>query len=367
MKTATLYRWVMQAHSWLPYRLMRNGHAFPAWHYYLEVTRRCNLRCVMCQYINWLRETSPSVQREGELSGDEWRRVIDQTGRWSLLTFTGGEPLLRSDFLDLLEYAGRKRRVHFITNATLLDAARAQRCVTLAPRGMGGTGLNFIGVSLDGPEGLHDRIRAMPGAFAKVMSGIGEVVRQRRTLGKKCPMIHITSVIQARNVDVLPGMVEVAADAGAEVLNLTLEIRIFDLEGIGQKDPAAFDAEALSRPRIEPGRLAEALAQTRQAAAKAGIELRTPSMPDSEIVAYYDTGWDLGRFMCRNAWTTLIVGRTGDVYPCFLRKVGNVREQSLKSIWRNEAMRAFRRRFRGGLFNLCQGCCFIEYKGEARR
>jgi len=61
LTAASLYRAATKLHTAIPYHLSSGGYAFPAWHYYLEVTRRCNLRCQMCQYINWQRRLQRRV------------------------------------------------------------------------------------------------------------------------------------------------------------------------------------------------------------------------------------------------------------------------------------------------------------------
>ena len=131
--TSWLYDALQRAYSEAPYRAFKSGRAFPAWHYLFEVTRRCNLRCRMCQYINWLENATPEEQREGELTTEEWKHVIDQTGRISFITFTGGEPLIRPDFLELLAYASRKSHTHYISNATMLTEKAAEASVACAP------------------------------------------------------------------------------------------------------------------------------------------------------------------------------------------------------------------------------------------
>ena len=146
-----LYETAQRLYSEVPYRYFRSGYAFPAWHYYFEVTRRCNLRCRMCQYIDWLENTPAHGQAEGELSTEEWHKVIDQVGRFRFVTFTGGEPFVRKDFMELLEHASRKSRTHFISNTTMMPQDRAEQVVALAPARMGGMGLNFIGTSLEAP------------------------------------------------------------------------------------------------------------------------------------------------------------------------------------------------------------------------
>src|SRR5690606_28990644 len=99
----------------------------------------------------------------------EWLNVIDQTGKFSFITFTGGEVFVRRDFMDIIEHASSKRRCHFISNATMITEDKARRCAELAPSRLGFNGLNFVGTSIDGVGDIHDEIRAQQGAFEKSM------------------------------------------------------------------------------------------------------------------------------------------------------------------------------------------------------
>jgi len=360
------YRVATKAYALLPYYIARSGHAFPPVHYYFEVTRRCNLRCAMCQYIAWLRETPVSVQKEGELSTEEWERVIDDVQRLSLITFTGGEPLLRDDFLGLLERAGKRTRTHVITNGLLLDDERIEQAASLAPKRLGSLGLNFIGTSIEGPAEIHDAIRGLRGAFERTTGAIRNVAEVRKRTRKLCPMVHVTSVIQAGNVMHLHEMPRIVKEAGADVLNLTLEIRIFEIPGFGAHSPAEENPADVPFPSIPAEQLAEALRETREAAAREGVELRTPDMPDAAIVDYYSGKMPLRNFRCGSLWSNVIVSAKGDIHPCWLLRVANVRETSLREIWNAPEMRAFRRQTRQGLHPACVGCCFLVYRGRKR-
>jgi len=359
-----LYEAAQRFYSALPYKFMKNGYSFPAWHYYIEVTRRCNLRCKMCQYIDWLENVPIREQMEGELSTEEWLKVIDQVQRWSLITFTGGEAFVRKDFMEILSYASKRARTHFISNTTMLPEDRAEAVVALAPRRLGGLGFNFAGTSIEGPGDHHDEIRQMKGAWDRSMNGI-RMLRKFRELSKKqCPMIHVTTVIQEANVDVLHLMPAMIAEAGVDVLNLVTETRMHDLPEIGEVDPSSYNSDDLKWPLIDGRRLNEALDRTLAEANKVGVEVRMPRMPREELITYYDgTGnINLKDYECRNAWNTLIIGRQGNAYPCWLKNVGNVREQSLKELWNNAAIREFRQTCQKKLFAPCPGCCFLEHK-----
>lgn len=366
LSTAALYRLATKLHTAVPYHLSRRGYAFPTWHYYLEMTRRCNLRCVMCQYINWLKSTPTDAQMEGELAADEWFKVIEAMPRFALATFTGGEPFVRPDFLDILEHASARCRTHVITNATLLTEERARRCVECAPRRMGQVGLNFMGVSLDGPPDIHNGIRGLSDAFERSAEGVRLVHEIRRTQGKRCPMVHVTSVIQAANVDALHEMPRIVKELGADIFNLTLEIRNQDLPDLGVADPATYGGNDVPYPRIDPQRLAGALARTRVAAQRHNVELRMPDMPDTQIVKYYNGHMALADFRCGSLWTNIVVASKGDVYACWLKRLGNVRETPMARLWNGPEMRAFRCKTRQRLYAPCAGCCFQTYDGKRR-
>lgn len=361
---ARIYEVTQRFYSALPYHYFKGGYSFPAWHYYFEVTRRCNLRCKMCQYIEWLENEPAEKQKEGELTTGEWHSVIEQLHRFSFVTFTGGEPLVRKDFIELLEHAGLKARTHVISNTTMLTGERSVALVALAPKRLGGRGLNFMGTSIEGPGDRHDEIRRLEGAYERSISGVQRLCEHRERTGKQCPMIHVTTVIQKGNVDVLHHLPKLMKDAGVDVLNFVTETRMFELPGLGEVDPATYKLRDLQFPQIDRATLAEALDKTIAAAKACGIELRLPRMPIKDLLNYYDGGFKLGDFECRNAWNTLFVGRTGDVYPCWIRRVGNIRENSLQELWNNATMRDFRQTCQKRLFAPCPGCCFIEHKSE---
>ncbi|MCC6695157.1 MAG: radical SAM protein [Candidatus Hydrogenedentes bacterium] len=361
---ARLYRVVTRAYTALPYRFSRKAWGPPTWHYYIEITRRCNLRCKMCQYIDWLESVPTRVQADGELTTEEWLNVIDQTGRFSLITFTGGEVFVRKDFMQIFEHACSKRRVHFISNATMLTDERARRCVELAPRWFGGRGFNFAGISIDGTRDVHDVIRAQKGAYDKSIRGIEALARYRKEMGKKSPLIHINTVIQDASLDCLPEMPRIAKNAGANVLNLLTETRVHDLPELGRVDPSSFSRSDFRQPVIERKRLDSALRATLAEARRLGIEVRMPRMPFEEVLNHYDQGYNLREFECRSIWSSLTIGAKGGVYPCWLQMVGNVREHSLKELRNNEVIRAFRQKRRESGFAVCRGCCEIEFKGK---
>ena len=86
---------IQDLHLWEKRRKKRNVFSFE-----LEITARCNNNCRYC-YINFPAGDRNILKRE--LTFREIKSIADQAvslgALWSLLT--GGEPLLREDFLDI--------------------------------------------------------------------------------------------------------------------------------------------------------------------------------------------------------------------------------------------------------------------------
>ncbi len=148
------------------------------WH----VTERCNLRCAHCYQEGYSGEELPFedllrvLDQYKELLG-QWRRKANGRRVRGHITVTGGEPFVRSDFLDLLEiFAANRKHFSFaiLTNGTLIDTTMARRLRNLRPA--------FVQVSMEGTRTTHDQIRG-EGNFDKTVSALKHLVRARiRTL-----------------------------------------------------------------------------------------------------------------------------------------------------------------------------------------
>jgi 12,18-didecarboxysiroheme deacetylase len=126
-----------------------------------NVTRACNLNCMHCY--------AHAVERikEKELDTDQAMSVIDDLAEFGspVILFSGGEPLMRSDLIELAGYAvGKGMRAVISTNGTLITEEKARELKKI--------GLSYVGVSLDGMEEVNDRFRRKKGAFRDALKGI---------------------------------------------------------------------------------------------------------------------------------------------------------------------------------------------------
>jgi radical SAM protein with 4Fe4S-binding SPASM domain len=114
--------------------------------------------------------------------------------------FTGGEPLLRSDWPEI---AFRLKELNIptgvVTNGVTLDQKTVSRLKE--------AGISHVAVSVDGLESSHDFIRSKDGQYREIMRGIKTLV------GEEVPTTVITTVTEL-NVDELPALFDVLSDIG---------------------------------------------------------------------------------------------------------------------------------------------------------
>lgn len=162
----------------------------------MNITRRCNLNCVHCY------SRSDASAADGEMSTTELMRVIDDLAAFGcpVALFSGGEPLLHPDIVELARHAVRSgMRAVISTNGTLITPALAEKLATV--------GLSYIGTSLDGGPEIHDRFRGMDGAFDRAIEGL----RAARAAGIKT---GVRFTITRRNVPEIPAVFDILAREG---------------------------------------------------------------------------------------------------------------------------------------------------------
>lgn len=126
-----------------------------------NITRRCNLKCIHC-YAQALDHAFPD-----ELTTAEGKLLLDDLAAFGcpVVLFSGGEPLMRPDLVELAAYAVEKgMRAVISTNGTLITPSVARELKQI--------GLSYVGISLDGMEEVNDRFRGVKGAFQKALEGI---------------------------------------------------------------------------------------------------------------------------------------------------------------------------------------------------
>ena len=322
-----------------------------------EITRSCALACLHCRA-----EAQPRRDPE-ELSTDEARGVIDQLVDLAppVLVITGGDPLMRPDVFDIVEYAtARGLRVAVSPTTTALTTrARMERLRDL--------GVQMIHISLDGARAeTHDAFRGFAGTFDLVRRVLGDL----QEIGMA---VQVGTTVTRSNADELPAMVDLIAGYGVRMWNLfflvptgrgrNLEMvdvataeRIWEwMADLAQHAP--FSMRTTAAPQFRRTMLRRARARTGDMPVRltgAGYQLRdAPGGVETRGVN------DGKGFM--------FIDHRGNVCPSGFLQIpaGNVRHDSVADVYRDSAL--FRSlRDPAALIGRCGRCAYADLCGGSR-
>ncbi len=309
---------------------------------YLHVTHRCGRDCRHCY-------NKQAAWDPGELTTAEWKDAIDQCVALgaSSFVFIGGDPLLRDDFVELLDHITGTHQAHarFFFNS-YVDAA------TAAELSRAGRGLLRPLASIDGPRAINDELRG-PGSYDDIMASLANLL----AVGLE-PVANTVLVRPA-----LPGLAQLARElcaAGLSRLHLILPHQ----QGWG---PADFGLV----PSGEE--LLTALRDLLSAAAEVGLVVDNIPSWRRRIGARND--------LCAAGCRDLAIDPYGQVHACVITAgdpafvAGALREQSLEMIWRASSslrlLRAARARDRAEclvcpVVDACGGECWVQAHYAAR-
>jgi PqqA peptide cyclase len=294
-----------------------------------EITYRCPLHCPYC--------SNPTrVRDDGELTTDEWTRVIREAAALGVLQigFSGGEPLARRDLPELVR-AARQANLYtnLITSGIGLDD---DRVAALRDAGLDSVQLSFQSDSTD----LADEIAGTRGHQRKL-----DAAAKIRAAGIP---LSLNFVIHRRNIDRLPQMIELAESLSAE------RVELANVQFYGW----AF----LNRAALLPTR--EQVVRAREIATEAKARLAGKIDIFYVLPDYYETRPK----PCLAGWGQryLTVNPIGEVLPCPTAssaipdlRFEDVRTRELDWIWRESE--SFNR-FRGTEWmpEPCQSCPLRE-------
>lgn len=264
----------------------------------LFLTHRCNATCGHC-FDDAQRRRIGKAQ---ELTLAEIERLADGIGPLGHLSLTGGEPFLRTDLPEIVAafYRNGVRAFSISTNGSLPEriAADLPRILAAAPRAR-----FILTLSYDGLGEHHDRLRGLPGLFAKAERSLDLLLRLRQWH----PNLHLHGcmTLTDRNADSLPDTLALLARRGFDELELN------QLRGT-PADPTTAPVDAT--------RYRQAMAAVKAANARAGSALgltwlfKQLDRLMGDIVERSDRPWACGS--CVAGRKLQVIRANGDVLPC---------------------------------------------------
>jgi Fe-coproporphyrin III synthase len=307
---------------------------------------RCNCRCVMCD-IWRIRQVREITARDLEPHVASWRAL---KVRW--VVFSGGEPLMHSD-LPALSRAFRAEgiRVTILTAGLLL--ARQARLVA--------ENVDDVIVSLDGPPRIHDCIRGVPNAYARLAEGV-EALRARRA---DIP-VQARCTVQKLNSRLLR---ETVRTAQALRLN-SISFLAVDVTSAAFNRPQGWPQERQADVALDATEVEELNAEVEALIAECREEMQAGFVvEDSEklqrIVRHFRA--QLGQLeptapRCNAPWVSAVVEADGSVRPCFFhRPFGNLRDGPFGEVLNSAAALKFRRQLDVSHNPICRRCVCSLY------
>jgi radical SAM protein with 4Fe4S-binding SPASM domain len=287
---------------------------------YLHLTNACNLKCPYC-YNKTDRDYKIKMEKQGLfapiLTTEEYKHLISRVIDCGVkhILFTGGEPLMRQDVFELLEYTRAKSSevvLEMLTNAILIKEDVAEKLCDY---------IDAVTISLDGHERhLHEHFRGR-NTFAPTIRGIRTLVEVRNRRKQTKPYIATVPALTDKNIGFMK------------------EIFEFSLDGLGVDGLApiifqAGDHQALTLNQIPTiDAWSKAQERTRDYMQERAERMALPAAKSRPVIPRRDCGVGRGEFS---------VDPSGYVYPCqslhFNEFIcGNVRKTDIKEIYDNAA------------------------------
>jgi radical SAM protein with 4Fe4S-binding SPASM domain len=248
------------------------------------------------------------------------------------IAFTGGEVFVRKDFIEILEYAYKKRFVvEIFTNGILMTDTDLIKVAGVRPKT-----LHFSIYS--NVADRHDYITQLKGSFFKTVGTIKKAVSLGIAVNIKFPILEF-------NKDDIGGVMALAKELGATI-QISFPVFPKDNGDMAPTELRVKTAEGCAKAMRDIGKNINFI----------GEYISEPYEPNEHV----DTK---GRPICRAGDTELCINPYGEVYPCSALKIslGNIKDKALRDIWENSTALKEWREIRCNGKKGCEGCQIAEY------
>jgi len=287
------------------------------------LTERCNYKCLYCSH--WRQDSYTE-----EMPLDEWKKAIVSLHQFVhplVIQFVGGEPFMWPQFPELVKFC-HSIDVNWgvITNGSALTNEKIVRKIISAQP------LN-IDISVDGSTSeIHDKARGIEGSLDRIERGLRLLVSERNKSGQRFP-IRIKPTVHRLNAGNLSEIVSWSKKHGATSVDFS-PIRLWrekDIKNLwvsGPRQTSALRHQVKKILEMKEG----------------GLPIET-SIDKLEGLETHFAGAELqhGAVNCRSALRDFFIYPNGNVKVCgCFPVVGNLRQQSARSIWNGESAKKAR-------------------------
>ncbi len=264
----------------------------------IEPTNICNLKCPMCPSGNG------SLKRaKGYMEFDLYKKIIDEVSEYAFMVilWNQGEPFLNKDMVKMIKYAHSKRLYTLVsTNANIMPSAED----------IVDSGLDRLIVSLDGASQETYNQYRINGEIDKVIENVKKLVAAKKKKNSIFPKILWQFIVMKHNEHEIEPIRKLAKELGVDSLSLKT-VQIYEKDDIKNFLP--------ENPKYRRYKISGDDFEL-----KFGIKNR-----------------------CRRIWDQPVINWNGEMAVCCFDKdidfpVGNVRTNSVKSIFKNKKFQKMR-------------------------
>lgn len=280
-----------------------------------ECTLTCNAKCKHCG------SSAEKKKYDGELTTEEIKTAFkqianDMDASKILINVTGGEPLVRKDLCEVMEYATNELGFHWgmTTNGILLNEENIQKLKK--------ANMSTISISIDGLEETHDKFRGVSGSYKTIINNIKKL--RKADFAKH---IQVTTVFHKENINELDELYNIMVE-----LNLD-SWRLVSMDPIGR----ANENDELLLNGKEIKQLLDFI-RAKKSNKKLELLYGCPGFLgleyEKEVRSHY--------FCCRTGINVASILYNGDLFVCPnvpRRKEliqGNIRTDNFKDVWDNK-------------------------------
>lgn len=287
-----------------------------------DTTYRCNLHCIHCCFG----ELNNKIEYSKELTTQEAKKLLDELAEIKIasLQFAGGEPFVREDFLQLIEYASDMPYARSIaTNGMFIsqDVAKQLKDCNICN----------VQISLDGStQGIHEYIRGK-GTYSKTVNAIKQLVKNG------IPVV-VATLLSRHNINNVTKMLSFLFDLGVDTFRLQFLMPEGNAKNIYN--------ELLLKPfqikeTVEMLENHEIIKQNKMTLALPCFYTGSRKNIDSVVFSNYIVN------SCGAGCINMNISASGNVTACGILtseewSCGNIREQTISDIWKNEKFNMWR-------------------------
>jgi MoaA/NifB/PqqE/SkfB family radical SAM enzyme/GT2 family glycosyltransferase len=301
-----------------------------------NITSKCNLSCKMCDI--------PKMQSAGELDLKQIKKMIDHLKKAGIdrISFTGGEPLIRKDIYEILQYAHKKNiRTFLCSNGTLINEDTVKKIVPY---------VSSVNISLDGTKNIHEKLRGK-GNFDKA-------VRAIKLLKKHKIHTTIATVITKENYEDIPNLMKFVAGLGVDAIIFQPFAKNFLIK---EKSEFEFSQKDIINLR-------KIINQILELSYKLKLNVNNSPYNLINIPEYLSGRNNMVNNGCSVPQNILSLSADGNLLPCWYiwDSLGNVKNDKLQPMIKSDKLKKFTKLAEDGKCNKCFLACYYPYYKESK-